>query len=188
MKVVSQSALNDAKTQRLIQALSAGEGETRFVGGVVRDSILGFPCSDVDLATTLYPEEIIRLAKSAGLASKPTGIEHGTVTVIVDDKPYEVTTLRRDVETDGRHAKVAFTDDWRADAARRDFTMNAMFSDLSGNIYDYFNGKEDLSAGIVRFVGEARERIREDYLRILRFLDFTPGMEKADQSLAASRR
>jgi poly(A) polymerase len=172
VKLGSQSALNDAKTQRLIQALSAGDGETRFVGGVVRDSILGLPCSDIDLATTLYPEEIIRLAKSAGLTSKPTGIEHGTVTVIVDGKPYEVTTLRRDVETDGRHAKVAFTDDWREDAARRDFTINAMFSDFSGNMYDYFGGKEDLSAGIIRFVGEARERIREDYLRILRFFRF----------------
>ncbi|MEK9904029.1 MAG: CCA tRNA nucleotidyltransferase [Rhodospirillales bacterium] len=172
MTLVRNPALADHRTQRLLEALAKGGGQTRFVGGAVRDAILGRPIADIDLATTLLPDETMLTLKKAGLIAKPTGIKHGTVTAIVDGRPFEITTLRRDVTTDGRQATVEFTDDWRADAARRDFTINAMSADIDGNIYDYFGGEDDLKAGIVRFVGEAGERVREDYLRILRFFRF----------------
>lgn len=159
-------------TAAVLDALAGGGGETRFVGGVVRDALLDRPVADIDLATNLAPEETARRLEAAGLKAVPTGIAHGTITAVVEGRGFEITTLRRDVETDGRHAEVAFTDDWRADAARRDFTINAMSADRRGCVYDYFGGWEDLHAGRVRFVGDAEARVHEDYLRILRFFRF----------------
>ena len=158
----------------LVDALGGGAGDTRIVGGAVRDTLLGGPVTDVDLATRLDPGVVIERVKAAGLKAVPTGIKHGTVTAILaSGRPIEVTTLRRDVATDGRHATVAFTDDWREDAARRDFTMNALYADaLSGAVLDYFGGLEDLAARRVRFIGDPYLRIAEDHLRILRFFRF----------------
>ena len=157
----------------MLAALGAQRGETRLVGGVVRDTWLGQPTADVDLATVLTPPEVRRRIEAAGAKAVPTGIEHGTVTAVFDGGRFEVTTLRRDVATDGRRAVVAFTDDWHADAARRDFTMNAMSADaLTGEVFDYHGGIADLVAGRVRFIGDPRARIAEDHLRILRFFRF----------------
>jgi poly(A) polymerase len=167
-----QPWMTNARTQAAIAALSADEAEVRFVGGCVRDALLGRAIKDIDLATSDPPVTVMALLKEAGLKAVPTGIEHGTVTAVVDGQPFEVTTLRRDVETDGRHAKVAFTDDWRADAARRDLTFNAMSLSPDGTLHDYFGGYEDLMAGRVRFVGDAAQRIEEDVLRLLRFFRF----------------
>lgn len=144
----------------------------RVVGGAVRDYLLGLDVGEVDLATPEPPEEVARLLREAGLKSAPTGIAHGTVTAIAFGRGFEVTTLRHDVATDGRHAVVAFGADWQADAARRDFTINAMSMDRGGVVFDYFGGREDLAAGRLRFVGDAAARIAEDYLRILRFFRF----------------
>ncbi|WP_343528326.1 CCA tRNA nucleotidyltransferase [Sphingomonas sp.] len=147
--------------------------EARFVGGAVRDSLLGMPVADIDLATPLSPETVIGLVRESGFKPVPTGIAHGTITAVLPDGPVEVTTLRRDVSTDGRHAVVAFTDDWREDAARRDFTMNALYADpATGALFDYFGGLEDLKAGRVRFIGDPLQRIAEDHLRIMRFFRF----------------
>jgi len=159
-------------TRAVLEALRAGGAEARAVGGAVRNALMGVPVKDVDIATTAHPDDVIALARRAGLQAVPTGIEHGTVTVIADKVPYEVTTLRRDVETFGRHARVVFTTDWREDAMRRDFTMNALYCDADGRVHDPLGGYGDLLARRVRFIGDARERIREDYLRILRFFRF----------------
>nr|WP_294817496.1 CCA tRNA nucleotidyltransferase [uncultured Sphingomonas sp.] len=154
---------------RLVEVL----GDARFVGGSVRDTLLGIPVSDVDLATPLAPGRVLELLKTTGIRAVPTGIDHGTITVVLESGPVEVTTLRRDVSTDGRRATVAFTDDWREDAARRDFTMNALYADpLTGEIFDYFGGLADLDARHVRFIGDPFKRIAEDHLRILRFFRF----------------
>ena len=155
-------------TRKLMGAL----GEARFVGGAIRNTLLAKPVSDIDIATPLTPDEVAKKLTAAGIAFVPTGIEHGTLTAIVEGKPFEVTTLRRDVTTDGRHAVVAFTDDWTLDAQRRDFTMNALYADASGEVFDFVGGIADLKAGRVRFVGDAVTRIREDYLRILRLFRF----------------
>src|SRR6478736_2950312 len=137
----------------LTDALGAQDGLVRYVGGVVRDTLLGLPVADIDLATTLAPDESSRRIKKAGFKAVPTGIAHGTVTAVLPDGPVEVTTLRRDVATDGRHAKVAFTDDWREDAARRDFTINALSADpRDGTVHDYFDGAADLAERRVRFI------------------------------------
>lgn len=163
----------DAKATRLlIAALDAGGVDFRFVGGAVRDGLLGRPVSDIDVATPAKPDAVIKALEAAGLKAVPTGIAHGTVTAVAAHRPFEITTLRRDVETDGRHAVVAFTDDWREDAARRDFTMNALYADRDGAITDFFGGEADARAGRVRFIGDARQRIAEDALRILRFFRF----------------
>ncbi|MDE2239022.1 MAG: CCA tRNA nucleotidyltransferase [Rhodospirillales bacterium] len=146
--------------------------EARMVGGAVRDMLAGREVADVDFASPLTPEAVMARAKALGLKAVATGAEHGTVTLVAAGRGFEVTTLRRDVETDGRHAVVAFTDDWREDAARRDFTINAMSCTQGGEVFDYFGGRADLAAGIVRFVGDAAERIAEDYLRVLRFFRF----------------
>ena len=146
--------------------------EVRMVGGAVRDMLVGREVADVDFASPLTPREVMARAKACGLKAVPTGVEHGTVTLVAAGRGFEVTSLRRDVETDGRHARVEFTDDWREDAARRDFTINAMSCTRDGEIFDYFGGRADLAAGIVRFVGEAAARIAEDYLRVLRFFRF----------------
>jgi len=158
---------------KLLKALGADEGLTRYVGGAVRDGLLGLAVSDVDLATRLKPEEVVERLQAAGIKAVPTGFDHGTVTAVSDGHPYEVTTLRRDVETFGRRAKVAYTDDWREDAARRDFTINALMADPeSGEIFDYFGGLDDLEQRHVRFIGDPYARIAEDHLRILRFFRF----------------
>jgi poly(A) polymerase len=175
-------------TRAVLAALTADGTTVRFVGGCVRDAILSRPVKDIDLATSDAPDTVINLLERAGLKAVPTGIEHGTVTAIADGQPFEVTTLRRDVETFGRHARVAFTDDWTEDAARRDFTFNAMFCDPDGTLYDPFTGRADLDAGKVRFVGTARDRIEEDVLRLLRFFRFTAwyGRPPPDQEALAA--
>lgn len=164
----------------------AGEGEqVRFVGGAVRDCLLGEPVKDVDVATIHPPREVMRRLAEAGIRCVPTGIAHGTVTAIIDRGPVEITTLRRDVATDGRRATVAFADDWREDAARRDFTMNALYADpVTGGIQDYFGGLADLFAGRVRFIGDPRARIDEDHLRILRYFRFLARFGVADAGSA----
>jgi poly(A) polymerase len=170
--------------------LAALGGEARFVGGCVRDALRGELPNDLDLATPLVPDAVMAKLAAAGLKAVPTGIAHGTVTAVARGRTFEITTLRRDVETDGRHATVAFTDDWRLDAARRDFTINAMSMSADGSVHDYFGGREDLGAGRVRFVGDAATRIREDVLRALRFFRFHAryGADGHDaQALAACR-
>ena len=158
---------------RLFNTLGAANGDTRVVGGAVRDTLLALPVSDVDLATRLTPDAVMERVRAAGLKAVPTGLQHGTVTAVVGGKPVEVTTLRRDVETDGRHATVAFTDDWRADASRRDFTINALYADpASGAVFDYHGGEADIEARRIRFIGDPLRRIAEDHLRILRFFRF----------------
>ena len=188
-----QEWLSDVRLQTIFDALTASGATVRVAGGAVRNALLGFPVTDVDLATTSPPDEILHLAEKAGLRTIPTGVKHGTVTVLsVSKMPLhvEVTTLRRDVRTFGRHAEVAFTDDWLADAARRDFTMNALYCDRNGEIFDPLGGYRDLIAKRIRFVGDARARIGEDYLRILRFFRFVAqyGEGPLDpQGLAACR-
>ncbi|MEH3103358.1 MAG: CCA tRNA nucleotidyltransferase [Sphingomonas phyllosphaerae] len=157
----------------LIAALDGDAGMARWVGGAVRDSLLGLPVADLDLATRFTPDAVVRRLEAAGIKAVPTGIAHGTVTAVSAGTVIEVTTLRRDVATDGRHATVAFSDDWRDDAARRDFTMNALYADpLTGTLFDWFGGLDDLAARRVRFIGDPYRRIAEDHLRILRFFRF----------------
>jgi poly(A) polymerase len=157
----------------LLVALDAAGGRARFVGGAVRDGLLGLPVNDLDIATTLDPHDVVARLKAAGIKAVPTGIDHGTITGVIAGWPVEITTLRRDVSTDGRRAIIAYTDDWREDAARRDFTINALYADpLSGEIVDYFGGIPDLEARRLRFIGDADARIAEDYLRILRYFRF----------------
>ncbi|PZN92947.1 MAG: polynucleotide adenylyltransferase [Alphaproteobacteria bacterium] len=165
----------DGKAGRaLLAALDAGDGTTRLVGGAVRDALLGLPVKDIDLATRLSPETVIDRLRAAGLKAVPTGLAHGTITAVAQGLVAEVTTLRRDVATDGRHATVAFTDDWRQDAGRRDFTINALYATLpGGEISDFFGGFADLAARRVRFIGDPLQRIAEDHLRILRFFRFS---------------
>src|SRR5581483_1957097 len=164
--------LSSGPLPRLFDALDREGEEARVVGGAVRNALLQVPVGEIDLATTAVPEEVVRRAKKAGFHPVPTGIEHGTVTVVVDGKPFEVTTLREDVETYGRHAKVRFGRDWKRDAERRDFTMNALSLKPDGTVIDLVGGLKDLQARKVRFIGDAETRIREDYLRILRFFRF----------------
>ncbi|KMS59556.1 polynucleotide adenylyltransferase [Novosphingobium barchaimii LL02] len=155
----------------LVAAL--GHDNVRYVGGAVRDTLLGLPVKDIDMATVLHPQAVIERLTAAGIRGVPTGIEHGTVTAVLPGGPVEITTLRHDVSTDGRRATVAFAQDWREDAARRDFTINALYADpLTGEIFDWFGGREDLESRRVRFIGDARQRIREDHLRILRYFRF----------------
>ena len=164
--------LRAASLQRIFAAIGNAGGEARVAGGAVRNALLGIPVADIDLATNLSPEQVTKACKAAGLAVHPTGIDHGTVTVVSNHHPYEVTTLRHDIETDGRRAKVQYTDDWQADAMRRDFTMNALYCDASGKLYDFTNGYADLLRKRIIFVGSAAKRIEEDYLRVLRFFRF----------------
>ncbi len=160
-------------TQSVLAAITSGGGDARIVGGAVRNTLLGHPVTDIDIATTVRPEDVLARATQAGLTAVPTGLAHGTVTVIAGHRPFEVTTLRHDVETHGRHATVAFTEDWVSDAHRRDFTINALYCDAQGRLYDATGGLADLAARRVRFIGHADDRIREDFLRILRFYRFT---------------
>lgn len=156
----------------ILEVLMRSGEEARLIGGCVRDAILGLQPGDIDIATPLLPEEVMRRLKQEGIRTIPTGIDHGTITAVVGRASYEITTLRRDVETDGRHAKVMFCRDWREDAQRRDFTINALSLTPEGELFDPFGGLADLRAGRVRFIGDARERIGEDVLRILRFFRF----------------
>ncbi len=158
--------------QAVFDLLGRDGGSGRVVGGAVRDALMGRPVEEVDFATTHRPETVMALAEKAGIKAVPTGIEHGTITLIIDGRGYEVTTLREDVETDGRHAVVRFGTDWDADAARRDFTVNALSADAEGRIYDPIGGLPDVIARRIRFIGDPDRRIREDYLRILRFFRF----------------
>jgi poly(A) polymerase len=163
----------DFLAEPALAAVLAAVPDARVVGGAVRDWLLtGQPTTDVDLATALAPDAVTAALEKVGLRAVPTGVDHGTVTALAKGRSFEITTLRRDVATDGRHAVVAFTDDWRADAARRDFTINAMSMARDGTVFDYFDGRTDLAAGIVRFVGDPAARIAEDALRILRFFRF----------------
>jgi poly(A) polymerase len=157
--------------QKLFSCLPDPSG-MRFVGGIVRNSLLGIPWDDVDFATLYHPEEITHFFKSHGYKVIPTGIDHGTVTVLCDGHSYEITTLRRDVETDGRHAVVAYTSRWEDDAQRRDFTMNALYVDHCGCLHDYVGGQKDIENRLIRFIGDPEQRIVEDYLRIVRFFRF----------------
>jgi len=170
------------KTRAVLAALG---GTARFVGGAVRNALLRREVTEVDIATPLTPDEVTKCLQGAGLGAVPTGIEHGTVTAISSGTPYEVTTLRRDVASDGRHAIVAFTTDWKEDAQRRDFTMNALYADAEGEVFDFVGGVADLQAGRVRFVGDATTRIREDYLRILRLFRFHAWYGKGEIDSAA---
>jgi len=178
------------EVQQIFEALP--EGSVRFVGGCVRNALLGEPVRDVDLACQLEPAEVQSTLKAAGVKTVPTGIEHGTVTAVVDGKPFEITSLRKDIETDGRRAVVSFTKDWAEDAQRRDFTINALYADVEGNIYDPTErGLVDIKTRMLHFVGDADARVQEDYLRILRFFRFLAwygGKAKVDaEALKACR-
>jgi len=167
-----------------------GNDQLRFVGGAVRDAVLGIEAGEIDAATTMPPDAVISLLEKAGIRAIPTGIAHGTITAVIDGKSFEITSLRRDTACDGRHAEVAFGTDWREDAARRDFTINAMYLSASGELFDYFGGVADARAGRVRFIGDAKIRVQEDYLRILRFFRFYAAYGKGDadmQALSACR-
>ena len=174
---------------RLLQVLDGDGEEARVVGGAVRNALLGVAIHEIDVATTAVPDDVVKRVTAAGFKSVPTGIAHGTVTVVIDKHPFEVTTLRQDVETYGRHAKVAFGRDWNDDAARRDFTINALSVTRDGTVYDYTGGLDDLAVRRVRFIGNAGQRIAEDYLRILRFFRFHaaygPGGHPDAEGLAA---
>jgi poly(A) polymerase len=167
--------LRSGPLAKLLAALDADGEEARVVGGAVRNTLLDLPTGDVDVATTAEPNVVVQRAKEAGFHPVPTGIEHGTVTVVVHDVPFEVTTLRQDIETDGRHAKVRFGRDWKTDAERRDFTINALFASRDGKLFDFVGGLKDIEARRVRFIGDPAQRIAEDYLRVLRFFRFHAG-------------
>ncbi|WP_341807772.1 CCA tRNA nucleotidyltransferase [Wolbachia endosymbiont (group E) of Neria commutata] len=162
----------DYETNLIIDAIEKFGGEARLVGGCVRDSILKRDVHDIDLATNLLPDQVIEALKLCNIKTIPTGLKHGTITAIFNQSSFEITTLRHDVKCDGRHAKVEFTDNWQVDASRRDFTFNALYADRHGNIYDYFGGVNDLEARKLNFIGNAEDRIKEDYLRILRAFRF----------------
>jgi poly(A) polymerase len=173
MKLDPKEWLDRPGIKRLLKALDARQGRARFVGGAVRDFLLGEHPDDLDLATSIPPTEVIERLEAAGIKAIPTGIDHGTITAISSGTIVEVTTLRADVSTDGRRATVAFTDDWKQDAGRRDFTINALYADpYSGELFDYFGGLDDLQSRTVRFIGEPLQRIAEDHLRILRYFRF----------------
>jgi poly(A) polymerase len=185
-----QPWMAEPATRTLLAALGAGGSVVRFVGGCVRDALLGRRIADIDIATPDPPERVVELLEAASIKVVPTGIAHGTVTAVVAPRHFEITTLRHDVETFGRHARVAFTDDWASDAARRDFTMNALFLDAKGAVFDPVSGLEDLRRGQVRFVGDAATRIKEDVLRLLRFYRFHAhyGRGEADAAARAACR
>ncbi len=172
MRLADSGWLRAPALARALSILNSGGEEARVVGGAARNALMGLPLSDIDIATTALPDEVVRRATAGGLRSVPTGIDHGTVTLVVDGAPFEVTTLRQDVETFGRKAKVAFGRDWKVDAERRDFTMNALSISADGVVHDYVDGLADLEARRVRFIGDPARRIAEDYLRILRFFRF----------------
>lgn len=171
-KISRQAWMAAPETVKVMQALFSDGGEARFVGGCVRNALVNRKVLDIDIATPLKPDEVIARLVSHKINYAPTGLKHGTITAVCDGRPYEITTLRKDVLTFGRHAEVAFTDDWATDASRRDFTINAMFATMDGDIDDPFGGIADLREGRVIFVGDPEKRIKEDILRILRFFRF----------------
>ncbi|MDZ3836320.1 MAG: CCA tRNA nucleotidyltransferase [Rhodospirillales bacterium] len=189
-KIHPQPWMTSPQTRLVLEALAAGGHEVRFIGGCVRDALLKRHIRDIDIALPATPQAVMALLQAAGVRVVPTGIDHGTVTAVVGATPFEITSLRIDVESFGRHARVAYTDDWLADAARRDFTINAMSCTPDGDIYDYFRGLDDLGHGRVRFVGDAAERIAEDVLRLLRFFRFYAhyGREPPDAAALAACR
>ena len=161
-------------TRRVMEVLNnLSQDCARFVGGCVRDSLMGHPVKDIDIATSLTPDEVMRAAQQAGLKTYPTGLQHGTVTVVACGTGFEVTTLRRDVRTDGRHAQIALTQDWDLDSQRRDFRLNAIYAFQDGRLYDPQGGLDDALRGRVRFIGDPDARLREDYLRLLRFFSLS---------------
>ena len=164
--------LNEPRLQDVMRCITQAGGEVRVAGGAVRNALFNVVISDVDLATTLLPGDVVRVCKAAGFGVHPTGLEHGTITVVNRHQAFQITTLRKDMETDGRHAVVAFTDDWQADALRRDFTMNALYCNSNGKIFDFTDGYTDILRHKIKFVGDPSARIKEDYLRILRFFRF----------------
>ncbi|MBW9086542.1 CCA tRNA nucleotidyltransferase [Rhizobium wenxiniae] len=170
--VAGETWFQDAALQRVMALLNSDGGEARVAGGAVRNALMGLAVADVDIATTLRPEIVVERAKAAGIKAVPTGIEHGTVTLVLDGRGFEVTTLRRDIETNGRHAVVEFGTDWKADAERRDLTINALYADAKGEVIDLVEGLKDIETRTVRFIGDASQRIAEDHLRILRFFRF----------------
>ena len=173
MKLEPSAWLDRPGVKRLLKALDAKDGHARFVGGAVRDLLLDEEHSDLDLATTHSPQDVVRRLEETGIKAVPTGIEHGTITAVSSNTVIEVTTLRADVSTDGRRATVAFTNDWKEDAARRDFTINALYADpFTGELFDYYGGIDDLKSRTVRFIGDPLQRIAEDHLRILRYFRF----------------
>lgn len=174
------SQLHEILNRPHLQSIFALLPQARLVGGCVRDACLGSPVKDIDIALPMLPEKAMRILREAGFKVLPTGIEHGTITVVLDHHPYEITSLRRDVEHDGRRAKIIFTEDWREDAMRRDLTINALYCDSKGTIFDYATGIDDLRNGRVRFMGRAFDRMQEDYLRILRFFRFHAFYAKGD--------
>lgn len=187
---ITDDWIKDPSLQRVLACLTAGDHRAYLVGGCVRNALMGLPVADIDIATDARPDRVVTLAQGAGLKVVPTGIDHGTVTIIAGGVPHEVTTFRRDVETDGRRAVVAYSDRLEEDAARRDFTMNALYADAGGRVIDPLGGLPDLRARRIRFVGEPQARIREDYLRILRFFRFyavygDPGEGPDAEGLAA---
>jgi len=189
-KLSPQPWMSAPETKAVIKALTAGGVQVRFVGGCVRDALAHRPVKDVDLATPDKPDAVMRLLAQAGITAIPTGIAHGSVTAMVGEQRFEITTLRRDVETDGRHARVAYTDDWAADADRRDFTINALSATPDGDVYDLNDGISDLAHGRIRFVGIAKQRIAEDVLRLLRYFRFfgSYGRPPADLDAIAACR
>ena len=187
-KLSGASWLTTGGLPRLLAVLDGNGEEARVVGGAVRNALLDMPIAEIDVATTAVPDEVVRRVTAAGFKPVPTGIEHGTVTVVIDKHPFEVTTLRKDVETYGRHAKVEFGRDWKADAERRDFTINALSVTSDGAVYDYVGGLEDLGQRRVRFIGDPAKRIAEDYLRILRFFRFHAAYGTSDHPDPAGLR
>lgn len=188
--IAVQPWMQAPETSAVLDALAAGGATARFVGGCVRDTVLNRPVTDIDIAIDSAPDANLKWLGDAGIHTIPTGVQHGTIIAVANKRHFEITSLRVDVETFGRHARVAFTDNWTEDAERRDFTMNAMFADRDGTLYDPTGGLADARAGRVRFVGDARRRIEEDYLRILRFFRFHAWYgvgEPDDAALAASR-
>jgi poly(A) polymerase len=191
MKRITAKWLKAPGLQSVFGLIAAAGGEARVAGGALRNALMGEPVGDIDLATTLEPQRVMDVFLAAGHSAHPTGIEHGTVTAVVDNCAYQVTTLRRDVATDGRRAVVSFTDSWAGDALRRDFTMNALYCDSGGKVYDYTNGYDDILRRRIRFVGAPSGRIKEDYLRILRFFRFLsvyPDLKAETAGLAACVR
>ena len=170
--VANEAWFQDPALQRVLKLLNADGGEARVAGGAVRNALMGLPVADIDIATTLLPEQVVERATEAGIKAVPTGIDHGTVTLVANHNPFEVTTLRRDVETDGRRAKVAFGTGWQEDAERRDLTINALYADVKGEVIDLVEGLPDIEARTIRFIGDPAQRIAEDHLRILRFFRF----------------
>ncbi len=180
-KINNKTAINIKKINfntdvgKIFAAISeySEKSEVRYVGGCIRKILNNEEIDDIDLATNLKPDETINALKNNQINFYETGIDHGTITANINGKDFEITSLRRDVSTDGRHANVEFSESWYEDASRRDFTINSIYSDLNGNLYDPFNGKEDLEKKIIKFIGNAEKRIKEDYLRILRYIRFS---------------